>query len=318
VRGGAVVAVVVEAAALMRVGVIGRFSPQRDATLGALVDATAARGHDVVVLDIARLITGPVAFSPTNGHLILGDVEVHLDALDALWLGPLPAASARVAPDDVTLRTADVDVLRKRQAARHALGWSIALCAEARGVPVLSSPSRARPFDFKPFQLAALHAAGVAVPATDVADRADDDHNDRIIKPVIGGPVIAADGFTDVDGVPVLRQPRLRGRQLRLAVVDGVVVAAAAITADDVIDSRQSARPWRPVTIDAALQDLGARCARVCHFDVCAIDVVDTTAGLVVLDVNRTPQLMDLAHICAVDIAGRCVDLLERRCIRAP
>lgn len=222
----------------MRVGVIGRFSPWRDATLGAIVDAAHARGHDVVVLDIAGLVAGPVDFAPTTGHLSLGDVDVTLDSLDALWLGPLPSASARLAPDDVTLRAADVDVLLKRQAARHGLGWSIALCAEARGVPVLSSPSRARPFDHKPFQLAALHAAGVAVPATDVADRADDDHNDRIIKPVIGGPVIAADGFTDVDGVPVLRQPRLRGRQLRLAVVDGVVVAAAAITADDVIDSR--------------------------------------------------------------------------------
>lgn len=303
----------------MRVGVIGRFSPQRDATLGAIVDAAASRGHDVVVLDVARLITGPVDFSPTTGHLSLGDVDVDLDSLDVLWLGPLPSASARLAPDDVTLRAADVDVLRKRQAARHALGWSIAFVAEARGVPVLSSPSRARPFDHKPFQLAALAAAGVAVPATAVADRAHDNDNDGIVKPVIGGPVVAAGTVADVAGVPVIRQPRLRGRHLRLAVADGVVVAAGAMALeDDVIDSRASTRPWQAVAVDAALQGLGERCARVCAFDVCAIDVVDTVDGPVVLDVNRTPQLMDLASVCAVDIAGRCVDLLERRCVPAP
>jgi len=313
VRGGTVV-VVVEAAALMRVGVIGRFSPWRDATLGAIVDTATSRGHDIVVLDIARLITGPIDFSPLTGRLTLGDIDVDLDSLDALWLGPLPSASARLAPDDGTLRAADVDVLRKRQAARHGLGWSIALCAEARGVPVLSSPSRARPFDHKPFQLAALHAAGVAVPDTVVADRARGDDDDGIVKPVLGGPVMTTHAVADVAGAPMLRQPRLRGRQRRLAVIDGVVVAAAAMELeDDVIDSRASARPWQAVAVDAALQTLGERSARTCAFDVCAIDVVDTVDGPVVLDVNRTPQLMDLASLCDVDIAGHCVDLLDRR-----
>ncbi len=316
-RGGAVVVVVEAAAALMRVGVLGRFSPRRDATLGALVDAAGARGHDVVVLDIARLITGPVSFVPATGRLVLGDVAVDLDALDALWLGPLPSASARLAPDGVMMAATDVDVLAKRQAARHALGWSIALCAEARGVPVVSSPSVARPFDHKPFQLAALAAAGLPIPPTVVGDdrrEADRDDADGIVKPVIGGPVVATDAHNDVAGVPVLRQPLLRGRQLRLAVIDGVVVAAAALGLEDgVVDSRLSARPWSAIVVDAALQDLGARCARVCGFDVCAIDIVDSDGGLVVLDVNRTPQLMDLAAVCGVDVAGLGVDLLERR-----
>lgn len=310
------VVVVVEAAALMRFGVLGRFSPRRDATLGAVVDAAMARGHDIVVLDIGRLIAGPVAFSPLTGELRLG-VSLVLDELDALWLGPLPSAWARLAPDDVVIPAGHFDVLAKQQAARHALGWSIALCAEARGVPVLSSPSRARPFDHKPFQLAALHAAGVTVPATVVADHDHDllsDEIDGIVKPVIGGPVVLAEVHRDGAGVPVLRQPRLSGRQLRVAVIDGVVVAAAALALEDgVLDSRESAQPWSPVVIDEALQTLGARCARVCAFDVCAIDVVETDAGLVVLDVNRTPELMDLGAVCGVDVAGRCVDTLEKR-----
>jgi glutathione synthase/RimK-type ligase-like ATP-grasp enzyme len=322
VRGSSVVVVFVVVlikSTLMRIGVIGRFSPLRDASLGAIVDTASARGHEVVVLDIAALVTGPVDFSPTTGRLTLGDAALELGDLDVLWLGPLPSASARLIPEDGVLRGVDIDVLRRRQAARHALGWSIALVAEARGVPVLSSPSRARPFDFKPFQLSALAAAGITVPFTRVSDHADKDGvGDGIVKPVVGGPVVVAGASIDVAGVPTIHQPRLGARQLRLAVVDGGVVAAGAIVADDVIDSRVSVRPWRAISVDVALQDLGERCARACAFDVCAIDVVDGDGDLVVLDVNRTPQFMDLAALCDVDIAGCCVDLLERRGARSP
>ena len=316
---GAVLVLIIIEATLMRFGFIGRFSPLRDATLGAIVDTAIARGHDVVVLDIAALVTGPFDFSPTTGQLTLGDAVLELGELDALWLGPLPSASARLIPEDGLLRGVDLDVVRRRQAARHALGWSIALVAEARGVSVLSSPSRARPFDFKPFQLSALAAAGLTVPVTRVSDHANEgDIGDGIVKPVVGGPVLMAGASIDVAGVPMIRQPRLGARQLRLAVVDGVVVAAGAIVADDVLDSRSSVRPWRAISVDVALQDLGERCARACAFDVCAIDVVDDDSGLVVLDVNRTPQFMDLAALCGVDIAGSCVDLLERRGARSP
>ena len=54
--------------------------------------------------------------------------------LDALLLGPLPSASARLAPDDAVLRAADVDVLQKRQAARHALGVVNARPGDGRGL----------------------------------------------------------------------------------------------------------------------------------------------------------------------------------------
>lgn len=305
----------------MRLGVPGRFSPHRDATLGAVVDAARRRGHEVVVLDIARLVSGPVAFEPTTGRLRLGPVGVgvvvDLDDLDVLLLGPLPSASARLAPPGAVLDADAFDVLAKRQAARHALAWSIALSAEARGVPVVSSPSRARPFDHKPFQVAALHAAGVAVPDMLVVDHDSDDgddDDDAIVKPVIGGPVVLARDHVFVAGAPVLRQPRLRGRQLRLAVVGGEVIAVGGLDIDDgVVDGRLSQSPWRSVGVTPALKDLGLTCARTCAFDLCAIDAVDTGEALVVLDVNRTPQLMDLAALTGVDIAGAVVRLLERR-----
>jgi hypothetical protein len=306
---------------MTQIGVVGRFSPQRDQTLGAIVDTARARGHDVVVIDIADVVRGPCRLVPTSATLCLGEGEaIELGRLDVLYLGPLPSASARLAPSGQPLRSEAWDVLHKQQAARHVFGWSIAYCAEAAGVPVLSSPTKARPFDHKPFQLAALAAAGIAVPPTIVGDHDDDDDDDddddreRIVKPLLGGPVVVSSLYGPVAGAPMLWQPRLQGAQLRLAVVGGVVVAAASLTLEEgCVDSRLSASVWEPTTVTSALGALGARCAEVCAYDVCAIDAVETAAGVVVLDVNRTPQLLDLTVECGIDIAGRCVDLLEAR-----
>ncbi len=307
----------------MRVAVFGRRRPIPDPTLDAVIIAARARGHDTVVLDIADFVSGPVAFRPHTGSLHLGGVHLNLDDLDVMLLGPLPSAFARTAPAHVIARADEHDARQKAQAARHHLAWSIACDVEARGIPVLSSPTRARPADAKPLQLALLARAGVAVPDTLVADHDnndqnhDDDNNDVISKPVVGGEVQV--GRHLLAGVPSMVQPRLTGTQLRLAVVDGVVNAVGAIDFGDddddtgVVDVRRSAQAWRRSLITAELSALGRRCAAVCAFDICAIDVVATSTGLVVLDVNRTPQLMDLAAACDADIAGAVVDLLEAR-----
>ena len=302
----------------MRVAVFGRRRPVPDPTLDAVIGAARARGHDVVILDIADFISGPVSFRPSTGALQLGDLRIDLDDLDVMLLGPLPSAFARTAPAHVVARADEHDARQKAQAARHQLAWSIAGDVEALGIPVLSSPTRARPADAKPLQLALLARAGVAVPDTVVTDHGGDDHDagdDVICKPVVGGEVQR--GRQLLAGVPSLVQPRLRGTQLRLAVVGGVVIAVGAIDfADDddddgIVDVRRSAQAWRRAPITAELSALGRRCAALCAFDICAIDVIATSTRLVVLDVNRTPQLMDLAAACDADIAGAIVDLLE-------
>ena len=313
----------------MRLAVFGRRRPAADATLGAIIATATARGHDTVVLDNADFVSGPVCFWPELGRLQLGDVDVDLASLDVVLLGPLPSAFARTAPGHVVLRAEEHDALQKAQAARHQLAWSIAHDVEARGVPVLSSPSRARHFDFKPLQVATLARAGVAVATTVITDHAhersaaddddDADDDDVITKPVVGGEVLVGARLTS--GVPAIVQPRLRGTQLRLAVVGGRVVAVGAIDLDGddagddpgVVDVRRSTQAWRHTAITNELAALGQRCALLCAFDVCAVDVIATADGPVVLDVNRTPQLMDLAAACDVDVAAAIVDLLERR-----
>jgi glutathione synthase/RimK-type ligase-like ATP-grasp enzyme len=305
----------------VRLAVFGRFSPVADATVAAIADAAAARGHDVVRLDIAVIITGPVALDPTSGAVVIGGAAVDLADVDAMFLGPLPSAWARVTPpgEDPAASIRALDERRVAQASRASVAWSVALIAEALGVAVVSSPSRARPYDHKPFQMAALARAGLRIPRTRVGDHDDvAGDGDVVSKPVVGGPVDV--GALHRAGRPMLVQERLRGRQLRLAVVDGVVVAAGAIDLDDdelamSVDVRRSDKSWSPLVVDDRLAHVGGAAAACCCFDLCAIDMIDEHGGggLVVVDVNRTPQLLDLQDDCGADIVGAAVDLLERR-----
>jgi hypothetical protein len=299
----------------MRLLLVGRFSPisHVDDTLMAVAETARAMGHDVVMADTACFVRGPVSFSPHDGTWKLGDVIVRPDDVDVALLGRLPSAFARTSPPGSVLDVDEHDRRQKVQAARHQLAWSMVRDLEARGVPVVSSPTRARPFDDKPLQLAALARAGVPIAETIV-----DDGNDvfdstvleEVTKPIVGGVVewVAAAG---VPGQPRLRQRRLRGRQLRLAVVGGDVVAAGAIDVDG--DWRTSALPFAAVTTTPALAALAATVATTCHFDICAIDLIDDRErGVCVLEANRTPALLDLAHDVDVDIVAAMVALLQR------
>lgn len=298
----------------MRLLLVGRFSPAAfaDSTLVAVAEAARDLGHDVVVADTAGFVRGPVSFSPHTGVWQLGEVTVCPDDVDVALLGRLPSAFARTSPPGSILDVDEHDRRQKVQAARHQLAWSMVRDLEARGVPVLSSPTRARPFDDKPLQLAALARAGVPVPATIVDDGsgAFGSVREQISKPIVGGAVVFST-TPGVAGAPRLRQQRLRGRQLRLAVVGGDVVAAGAIDVDG--DWRTTTLPFVPVVVSRALAAVARTVANTCHFDVCAIDLVDDRErGLCVLEANRTPALLDLAHDVDVDVVAAIVALLQR------
>jgi len=249
------------------------------------------------------------------------------DDVDVIHLGPLPGASARLVALHEDLSGAEVDRRQKAQGSRHALAWSYVLAAELRGIAVLSSPSLARPFDHKPFQLMALQHAGLAIPPTTVTDDIADVDADTIEKPILGGVVdfVSGDGGP---GSPRLRQVLVQGPEVRAVVVGGQLVAAGWMPARDLndpVDIRQrqgwqdGALRYRNLTtmvdtdVFAAVEDICVRAATICHFDVCAIDLIVTEAGPVILDVNRTPQVLDLHVDLDVDIVGAVVQLIEAR-----
>ncbi len=292
------------------IGRFGRFSPTTaDATLDAVVKAIRTQGHACAVIDTNAIVRGACTFDPIAGVLTVDDDRIAIDDLSALLLGPLPSPYARTAPGDVVRSAADHDTAQKHAAAKSALCWSFVLECEARGVRVLSSPSLARPFDHKPFQLAALSRAGLRIPDTIATAGCDvdaiDDGINGIDKPIIGGPVT----LSAPSDAPRLVQRREHGLHVRVVVVDGEAIAATVVDVGDVLDSR-NVDGAVPYSLDPELRDVARRAALCCHYDVCAIDLVQTRAGLIVLDVNRTPQVMDVAEITGVRIAddiARCV-----------
>lgn len=306
----------------------GRRTPTVDATVAAVDEALRRRGHDVVAVDIADFVRGPCQLDVATGAGRFGSVVLPpFDDVDVIYLGPLPGPSARLVSLDEDLSGAEVDRRQKAQGSRHALAWSYVLAAELRGIEVLSSPSLARPFDHKPFQLMALQHAGLAIPPTTVTDDVTDIGADTIEKPLLGGAVERARG-EGRRGHPRLWQTMVHGPEVRAVVVGGHLVASGWMPARDLgdpVDIRQrqgwqdgalryrNLRTMVGADVFAVVEDVCVRAAKVCHFDVCAIDVIVTEAGPVILDVNRTPQVLDLQVDLDVDIVGAIVLLVETR-----
>lgn len=319
----------------MKVAVFSRRSPEVDAQYDRLSAGLLAAGHDVVHIDIVAFGRGTVSFDPAGGLVVADEVALDPSTLGAVVLGPLPAAVGRTALTGTNL-SADEHYARARTAGeRHALAWSIVLDWERRGVPVLSSPSLARPFDHKPHQLASL-APRVPVPRTLItadpgALRAfAESVGDCVVKPVTGGPARAFDPERPLalrPGEPVQVQERVRGQDIRAVVVGDDVVAVAAFdpaVGDDVVDVRARAA-WRDGTgrwapVDApALRDVARRAAQTCRFDLAAVDLKRRVDGsVVVLEVNRTPVVVDLEDDLGAPITERFVAHVERRAAERP
>ncbi len=319
----------------MRVAVFSRRAPEPDPQCDRLGAGLQAAGHDVVHVDVLAFARGTVSFDPLAGFVVVDDTALDPATVDAVVLGPLPAAIGRTAPAGSSL-SADEHLARARvHGERAALAWSIVLDWERRGVPVLSSPSRARPFDHKPFQLAAL-APRVPVPRTLVASDVAamrafvDVVGECVVKPVTGGPARAFDPATPPSarpGVPVLVQERVRGQDIRAVVVGTDVVAVGAFDPgndDSIVDVRErdawrdGTGQWVPVD-DSAVIAAARTAAGICAFDFAAVDVKRGVDGrIVVLEVNRTPVVLDLEDDLAAPITERFVALVEQRAAMRP
>lgn len=334
-RRGRAVVVVVAGGRPLKVAVFSRRTPDPDPQCDRLAAGLETAGHEVIHVDVLAFARGTVSFDPTAGLVVVDDTALDPGTIDAVVLGPLPAAIGRTAPTGTNL-AADEHLARARvHGERHALAWSIVLDWERRGVPVLSSPSRARPFDHKPFQLAAL-APRVPVPRTLVtADAAAmrafvDVVGDCVVKPVTGGPARAYDPAAPLPlrpGVPVLLQERMRGQDIRAVVVGDDVVAVAAFdpdAGDVVVDVRErdawkdGSGRWVPVDV-AAVVDAARTAAAICAFDFAGIDLKRGDDGqIVVLEANRTPLVLDLEDDLAAPITERFVALVEQRATMRP
>jgi hypothetical protein len=325
----------------VKVAVFSRRTPEADPQCDRLGAGLAQAGHDVVFVDIAAFVRGSVSFDPAGGLAVVDDVALDPGGLDAVVLGPLPGAVAWTAPATTRL-TAEEHMARARaHGERHALAWSVVLDWERRGVPMVSSPSLARPFDHKPFQLASLSRV-VPVPRTLVTGDAGAARAfaelvvEAVVKPVTGGAARAFDPALVRGGLPLIVQERVRGHDVRAVVVGDEVVAVGAFDPAAVdaggeadgnslpLDVRERAA-WKDGTgrylpIDAGvIVDVARRAARACCFDFAAVDLKQRADGsVVVLEVNRTPLVCDLEDDLGAPITERFVSFVEQRAAMRP
>ena len=286
--------------------------PQCDRFRTAALD----RGHEVRDADVGAFIRGDVDVV-VGGAILIGGVRV--DDVDAVILGPLPGPAARTTPPGLEVSAEAHALLTTQQYERHVLAWAIVGELEARGIPVLSSPSKARPLDFKPAQLLALARAGLPVPRTRITRGLGvSDDVDWLQKPIAGGPVVTL-GTT---AMPAIQQPRMRGCDLRAVVVGDEVVAVARFPGDDdVVDLRQ-----RPAFVDGSacwerednerVAVLARAAAQVCCCDFAAVDLKmgrRQSDHLTILEVNRTPVVIDIEDDLGAPITQRFLDLVEER-----
>jgi [lysine-biosynthesis-protein LysW]--L-2-aminoadipate ligase len=103
------------------------------------------------------------------------------------------------------------------------------------------------------------------------------------------------------------------GRDLRAFVVGNEVIAASYRNADHWVTNVARGAVSRPCPLTAEIADLAAHSARVLGLEIAGVDLVETPAGLKVIEVNGGVEFKGLMQVTQIDIAGVIADYLIRR-----
>lgn len=104
-----------------------------------------------------------------------------------------------------------------------------------------------------------------------------------------------------------------RGRDVRAFVVGGRVVAAMRRTAtgDEFRSNVHRGGTTEPVTLDAAYEEAALRAARILGLHVAGVDMLESEAGPLVMEVNSSPGLEGIEAATGIDVAMAIVKHLE-------
>ena len=271
-----------------------------------IAHAGRRRQHDVRIVDPYNTMIGSLEFGLALAHPI-----VELMSFD----GVIPRVGASSMP----------------------FGLPVVEQFELLGIPVVNTSAS--------FQLArnkivaghVLTAAGLDVPRT-LALR-HPDHVDRAIE-LLGGPPIVVKLHPGTQGVGVTICETVRsirstveafwslnrevllqefvaeaaGTDLRVLVVDGEVAGAMRRTApvSEFRSNLHRGGTAEAVPVDDVLRDVAIRAADALDLHVAGVDLLESSRGPLVMEVNPSPGLQGIEEATRVDVATQIIRCLER------
>ena len=294
-------------------------APAQDAHGQAVRERLRADGCEARVIDTQRF---PAAMRIGLGER-LEDIAIDGEATrpSAVYVrdyGLNPIATGELGGEDA-LRA--MVALRERTD----LVMSIVHRWEAAGVPIYNPPS-VYPRITKPFQLALLAQAGLPVPETRWTNDPDEvrrfaDGRRVAYKPIVGGAAtreleprdLSDERLALLATAPVCFQELLPGRDVRVYVVDGEVVASIAIETD-ALDFRQHEQALGPYELDAELRAACVRATAALGLRFTGMDLKADAAGrFKLLELNPSPMFLGFDARAGSDVLGALCAALRGR-----
>jgi len=193
---------------------------------------------------------------------------------------------------------------------------------EAMGLPIYN-PLSASDAVRKPYQMAELARAGLPVPETlwtndPAAVRRFASGRRIAYKPIAGGAATRELAASDLDdaklarlaNAPVTFQELLAGRDVRVFILDGRVVAAFQIHSQ-ALDYRQNEDKVESVALDPAVARICLTAASITGLRFTGMDLKETADGTPkILELNPSPMFLGFDHMGGTNVQGALVDTL--------
>lgn len=271
-----------------------------------LVEAAAARGHQVRVVDVLRCYMNIAPLNP----------EIHLNGRK---LEGFDAVIPRIGASVTFYGTA---VVRQfEMMGTYSLNESVAI-------------TRSRD-KLRAHQL--LARKGIGMPVTGFAHAPDDTHD--LINLVGGAPLVVKltqgtqgngivlcetdkaaesviDAFRDLDAYFLVQQfvQEAKGADIRCFVIGGRVVATMLRQSKpgEFRSNLHRGGSASKVRITAEERSTAVRAAKLMGLNVAGVDILRAKNGPVVMEVNSSPGLEGIEGVSGVDIATRMIEFVEK------
>lgn len=277
-------------------------------------------GAQVIVIDPYGDDGAYASLEWEQERIIWAELELPLNALTSLLL----CANAPEYPTEAAFQTQHPPHLRWEdwfqhygtQRDRSDSLLSLILTLEHLGVPCFNPPSKSQLSRRKPYQLHLMRSVGCQLPKTLITNDAKaaahfiKQQGDCIVKPAAGGSLtLSANALLKQDelkhlAAPAIFQQRIRGRDIRVVVLDGQVVSSAIIDiAEDTLDFRGDSiyQQGKAHYIEVNLpQEVMAQCQRavkVLGLRLAGIDIrVTPHHEYFLLECNSSPIYLDVEY----------------------